>query len=119
MENPWVKIAMDVLAVLIPALVGLSMEYLRRRLGTEKMRKIQEELLAKKELALLAIKMVEQIYIDIKGQEKYDKAAEWLSQRCKDYGIAVTSDEIQGLIEAAIRTLKDELGDDWANAIQE
>jgi LL-H family phage holin len=110
---------MDVLAVLIPALVGLLIEYLRRKLGAEKMKKIQDELLTKQQLAMIAIQLVEQFYKDIKGEDKYNKAAEWLSQRCKDYGLVVTAEEIKGLIESAIRTAKDTWGEDWANAIKE
>lgn len=114
MEGKIVQVAYDVLAVLIPALVGLAMEYLRRKLGTEKMEKLKKELAVKKELAILAVRFVEQVYKDLHGPEKYQKAAEWLSARAAEYGFNVTPDEIKGLIEAAIRELKDSLGEEWA-----
>jgi hypothetical protein len=50
---------------------------------------------------------------DIKGQEKFDKAADWLALQARERGLQVTSEEIQGLIEAAIRMAKDEFGEQW------
>lgn len=50
MENQIIQIiSYNLLAVLIPALVALAVEYLRRKLGVEKLKQIQEELAAKQE----------------------------------------------------------------------
>lgn len=107
----------NLLAVLIPVLVGLAVEYLRKRLGTEKMRKIQEELAAKQDLAMLAVRFVEQVYRDLHGEEKYNKA-EWLVTQAAGVGIKLTSDDVKGLIEAALREMKDAFGEEWAKTIQ-
>ncbi|MGB9825726.1 MAG: phage holin, partial [Desulfofundulus sp.] len=107
MEDKLVQLAYDLLAILIPALAALAVEYLRRRLGTEKVKRIQEELATKQELATLAVRFVEQVYKDLHGPDKYQKAAEWLAARAQEHGLKLTAEEIKGLIEAALRQLKD------------
>ncbi len=118
MEDKILNLAYDLLAILIPLLAGFLVELLRRKLGTEKMRKIQEELTAKQELALLAVRFVEQVYTDLHGEEKYNKAAEWLVAQAAKIGLKLTADEVKGLIEAALREMKDAFGEEWANAIE-
>jgi len=117
MEDKLLTLAGNLLAILIPILVGFIMEYLRRKLGTEKMKRIQEELAAKQELALLAVRFVEQVYIDLRGEEKYQKAAEWLVVQAAKVGLKLTADEVKGLIEAALRELKDAFGNEWAKQV--
>ena len=114
MEDKLLQLAYDILAILIPVLAALAVEYIRRRLGTEKMRKVQEELAAKQELATLAVRFVEQVYKDLHGPDKYQKAAEWLAARAREQGLLLTAAEIKGLIEAALRAFKDEFGEGWA-----
>jgi LL-H family phage holin len=108
------QLAYYLLAILIPTLAALAVEYLRRRLGTERVKRIQEELAMKQELATLAVRFVEQVYKDLHGPDKYQKAAEWLAARAGELGLKVTPEEIKGLIEAALRTFKDEFGEEWA-----
>lgn len=118
MEDKLLQLAYNILAILIPALAVLAVEYLRRRLGTERAKRIQEELAAKQELATLAVRFVEQVYRDLHGEEKYQKAAEWLAARAQEHGIKLTADEIKGLIEAALRQLKDTFENEWTKQIQ-
>lgn len=118
MEDKLLQLAYDLLAILIPALAALTVEYLRRRLGTEKVKRIQEELATKQELAILAVRFVEQVYKDLHGPDKYQKAAEWLAARAQEHGLKLTADEIKGLIEAALRQLKDAFGNEWAKQVQ-
>lgn len=118
MEDKLLQLAYDLLAILIPALAALAVEYLRRRLGTERVKRIQEELAAKQELATLAVRFVEQVYRDLHGPDKYQKAAEWLAARAQEHGLKLTADEIKGLIEAALRQLKDAFGNEWAKQLQ-
>jgi LL-H family phage holin len=118
MEDKLVQLAYDLLAILIPTLAALAVEYLRRRLGTERVKRIQEELATKQELAILAVRFVEQVYKDLHGPDKYQKAAEWLVARAQEHGLKLTADEIKGLIEAALRQLKDAFGNEWAKQVQ-
>ncbi len=114
MEDKFVQFGYDALAIFIPVLVALAVEYVRRRLGTEKLRKIQEELATKQDLAILAVRFVEQVYKELEGPAKYQKAAEWLAARANEHGIRITTDEVKGLIEAALREMKDAFGEEWA-----
>ena len=116
MEDKIIQIALEVLAILAPVLAALIVELLRRKLGTEKLKQVKEELASKQELALLAVRFVEQVYIDLHGPEKYDKAAWWLANRALEKGIMLQTDEIKGLIEAALRQMKDAFGEEWAKA---
>lgn len=114
MEDKLILVLESALTVLIPAVLALVIEWLRRRLGTEKLQKIQQELATKQNLARMAVLFVEQAYRDLDGPEKYAMATEWLSGRAKEHGITITPEQIEGLIEAAVRTFKDLYGSDWA-----
>lgn len=104
------------LAALIAAfLVG----YLKQRFGTEKLKKFQSELELKQDLAILAVKFAQQAYDKFQGETRYDHAATWLSSRASFLKLKITDNEIEGLIEAALRSLKDEFGEDWAKAAGE
>lgn len=119
MNEQFVSLAYDLLSILLPLLVLGLVELIRRRLGTERMRKIQKELDTKQDLALLAVRFTEQAYRDAGGPQKYNQAANWLAKRAQDRGIKITEDEVQGLIEAALRMIKDEFGEQWASAVEE
>ncbi|NLZ52784.1 MAG: hypothetical protein GX892_06510 [Thermoanaerobacteraceae bacterium] len=67
-------------------------------------------------LIFYAYRFVEQVYKDLHGPDKYQKAAEWLAARAQEHGLKLTADEIKGLIEAALRQLKDAFGNEWAKA---
>lgn len=107
------EVLYDVLILLATVAAGFVVAWLRKRLGVEGMRKIETELAAKQELAALAVRFVEQAYKSLDGADKYDMAARWLADQAKSVGLKVSSDEIKGLIEAALRAFKDEFGDAW------
>jgi len=108
----------DVLILLATVAAGYAVAWLRKRLGVEGMRRIEAELATKQELAALAVRFVEQVYRDLHGEEKYTKAAEWLAARAGELGLAVTRDEVKGLIEAALRAFKDKFGEEWAKVVK-
>lgn len=109
------NIAIDALAILIPALIGIGIALLKKRLGVENVQKIKEELALKKDLALLAVKMAEQVYKDAGGEEKLKQACAWLAKSLTEKGIKISEEEVRTLVEAALRSIKDELGEEWAN----
>lgn len=116
LEELLLEIAYDLVAVLIPILVAMMIEFLRKQLGIGKVRKIQQVLETKETLALLAVRFVEQTYSDLHGQDKYNKAAIWLSARAQENGLTLSDSEIKGLIEAALRKLKDEFAEQWQSS---
>lgn len=114
MHDALIRLLYDVLILLATVAAGYAVAWLQKRLGVEGMKRIEAELAAKQELAALAVRFVEQVYKDIHGEAKYQKAAEWLAARAEELGLKVTSEEIKGLIEAALRAFKDEFGEEWA-----
>ena len=117
MESSIYSISLDVLAILIPALVALVIALIKRKLGVENMLAIQSELAAKRELAIVAVKFAEQAYMEFKGPEKFKAAADWLVARAKKAGLKIEVNEAKGLIEWALREIKDQLGEQWAKAV--
>lgn len=105
----------QLLIALVTVGTGFVINYLKNKIGTEKLKKIQEQLLAKKELAILAVKFAEQAFNSFDGETKYNEAAKFLSTRAKEVGLLISEDEIKGLIEAALRQIKDELGENWGS----
>ena len=115
MGNFITDVLYDILVLIITAVAGMLVVWLRQRLRVERIKQLKAELAVKQELAALAVKFVEQVYVDIKGEEKYTLAANWIAARVGELGLKLTADEIKGLIEAALRTFKDEFGEGWAN----
>ncbi len=113
MHDLLLQLLYDLLALLIPILVGYAIAWLQKRIGTEKLEAVVRELATKRELARVAVLFVQQAYKDLGGAEKYDKAAEWLSDAAGKIGIQLTQEEVKGLIEAALKELKTELGEAW------
>ncbi|NLC08185.1 MAG: hypothetical protein GX755_09530 [Syntrophomonadaceae bacterium] len=64
----------------------------------------------------LLARFVEQVYVDLNGPAKYQAAAEWMEARARERGLKLTADEVKGLVEAALRQLKDSFGAEWSNA---
>ncbi|WP_422448562.1 phage holin [Thermoanaerobacterium sp. DL9XJH110] len=117
MEDLVFRLVYDALAILITVVVAMLIGLLKKKLGVEGLKKVQEELTAKQELALLAVKAVEQLWGGVlHGDEKVEKATEIISEQATKIGLNISSEEIRTLIEWAVRTMKDELGEEWANA---
>lgn len=114
MEDLVLRLAYDILAILITVAVALLIGWLKKKLAIEGIKKVQEELTAKQELALLAVKAVEQLWGGVlHGDEKVQKATEFISEQAAKVGLAISPEEIRTLIEWAVRTLKDEFGEAW------
>lgn len=56
----------------------------------------------KQNLAKTAVQAVEQVYKDIHGEEKLNKAMEYLAATLKEYGIEISTTEMKLLLEAAV-----------------
>ena len=100
-------IAINVLVYLVPILAGLLVEYIRRKIGNERITKIQGELATKKELADTAVKFVQQVHGELDGPKRFDTATVWLSEQATKNGFKLTDTEIKGLIESAVKAMKD------------
>lgn len=77
----------------IAGYIGIVMKNLYQKYVNDK---------TKKAVAKTVVNAVEQLYKDLHGQEKYDKAVEAMSQMLADKGITISDIEIKMLIEAAV-----------------
>jgi len=109
MNDTLSTIAINALYYLVPLLVGLLVEYIRRKIGSERIQKIQGELATKKELADTAVKFVQQVYWELDGTKRFSQASVWLSEQASKHGLKLTESEIKGLIEAAVKVMNDSL----------
>lgn len=87
---------MEILGTLLTALAGylavviknLCQKYLNNK--------------TKQDVAKTCVKAVEQIYKDLHGEEKFNKALECISDMLAEKGIAVSDIEMKMLIESAV-----------------
>lgn len=56
----------------------------------------------KQSVAKTVVRFVEQVYVDIHGAEKLEKAMEKASEILAEYGITISKSELIALIEAAV-----------------
>lgn len=89
------------------------------RIGVERMQRISRELAANQELAAAAVRYAQQVYFNLDGPIRYIKAQEWMVNECMRLGMTVTLDQVRGLIEGALRTFKDEFGEEWGKALDD
>ncbi|HCF51249.1 MAG TPA: phage holin [Syntrophomonas sp.] len=118
MDTALINLAYSFLSLVIPVIAVMVVELIRRYLGLQKMAQVNEAITNKKALALIAVRFAEQTYQDLHGEEKFNKAASWLAEQVDQYGFNVSETEIKGLIEAALRQLKDEFASEWHKQLQ-
>ncbi len=115
MENLFMTVIENLLLILVTLVTGFVVAYIRQRIGTEGMKRIEKQLQVKQDLALLAVQFVEQALQGEAGKIKYAQAATWLQEQAAKVGIGIDEAEIKGLLEATLRAIKDEFGDSWAD----
>lgn len=62
-----------------------------------------------KELSMMTVKMIEQLYGDFGGEEKKEKAIDALQGLLSNIGIKLTDEEVDMFIESAVLTMKDQV----------
>lgn len=103
----WLSILNQCLDVILPAIASV-IAILFGVLGAKIKRlytdKVQDETI--KTVVDSVVKWVQQVYYDLDGQEKLEKALERASQTLKEKGITVSKSELNTLIESAVYGLK-------------
>ena len=87
---------MEILFTLLTAIAG----YLGTQLKKIYEKKCDDEL--KKKIVKTCVKAVEQMYHDLSGTEKYEKALESIEEMLAEKGLTCTELEIMMLIEATV-----------------
>lgn len=119
MSELWYNVLYNLLLLIITLAAAYLVAFLKKKIGIERLKQIEAELQTKQELADIAVRFVEQVYRDVlHGEEKFNKAVEWLTKQFKKLGLEFTEEEIKGLIEAALRGFKDVFGEEWAKQVQ-
>lgn len=65
----------------------------------------------KEQVCKTVVKAVEQMYSDLTGTEKYEKAIENITDMLTEKGISATELEVQMLIESCVKEMKENLPD--------
>lgn len=103
----WLSILNQCLDVILPAIASV-IAILFGVLGAKIKRlytdKVQDETV--KTVVDSVVKWVQQVYYDLDGQGKLEKALERASQTLKEKGITVSKSELNTLIESAVYGLK-------------
>ena len=63
----------------------------------------------KEKVAVTVVKAVKQLYSDLDGEEKLEKAIEYISEMLCEKGISATELEIRMLIESAVSEIKEKV----------
>ncbi len=119
MEDLLLKIIWDVALFLIMIGIGMLVAWLKNNLGVEAMRRVQAEWENIQLITKLAIKYAEQAYRNYGGAKKKEAALAFLSRELAQLGLKVSTETMSDLIEAILREIKDELGEEWAKAIED
>ena len=117
MTSDFYAFAQTLLVVLLTPLVAFAIDYLRRRVGLEKIQQLKGELETKQAWSLLAVRYADQVYWEAAGKARYDAACKWLSEHATEKGMPLTQEEIQGLIESSVRLIRTELTGLWNTPI--
>lgn len=119
MHDLIIKLATDAIVLLVVAIGYFTSRFLVEKIGAQKVAKIQSQIELKQGLSYMAVKFVEQAWGELANEHKYDQAAAWLQEQAAALGLKLTTQETRGLIESALRDIKDEFGEEWANVIEE
>lgn len=105
----------DIFILVATVGAGFLVAFLKKRLGIEKLKKIQKESELLDEVIKAGVRYAEQRFA---SGEKLDAASDWIIKVLAQKGITVTREEVEGLIEATLRTFKDEFGENWGKEVK-
>ena len=116
----WQEILNQALAILVPALataVAGWFAYLGNKLKNAYQEKVNNE--TAQAVVRDVVQFVEQVYTDIHGKEKLQKAIEQVSTILQSKGIKITETEIMMLIESAVYGLNEGLTSDLKETLKD
>ena len=87
--------------VAIMGFIGICIKNMIKKLSDDK---------TKEQVCKTVVKAVDQMYSDLTGDERYEKAVESISEMLEEKGIAVTELEVKMLIESAVKEMNINLG---------
>ena len=109
MEELWVLVGeflVQIFLLLATITMGIAIKWIKSN-TTLKQRDLIES------ISYEVVKYAQETFGHLPGTERYDEAARALSTRLKDFGITISAEEIQVHINAAVKELRKEFGDEW------
>ena len=109
MENLWVLVGdflMQLFIALATIALGIAINWMRKN-TTLKQRELIESIVGE------GIKYAQETYGYLPGTERFDKAATAIVTEFEKFGIKMTEDELKIHIQAVLKKLKKEFGDQW------
>jgi hypothetical protein len=104
------SVLLYLLFTLVSLLFGFGIAYLKAKLANER-------LITVKSLALDAVKYAQATNSSFSGIIRWGVASDWLERQVNKRGIKANQEELNGLIESALKELKIIAGDKWKDAI--
>ena len=90
------------IVVAIMGFIGICIKNIIKKISDDKI---------KEQVCKTVVKAVEQMYSDLTGTEKYEKAVENITDMLTEKGISATELEVQMLIESCVKEMKENLPD--------
>lgn len=90
------------IVVAIMGFIGICIKNVIKKFSDDK---------TKQQVCKTVVKAVEQMYSDLTGTEKYEKAVENITDMLTEKGISATELEVQMLIESCVKEMKENLPD--------
>ena len=90
------------IVVAIMGFIGICIKNIIKKFSDDK---------TKQQVCKTVVKAVEQMYSDLTGTEKYEKAVENITDMLTEKGISATELEVQMLIESCVKEMKENLPD--------
>ena len=59
------------------------------------------------------ILFAQQVFGHLQGEERYEEALEYISEKLKEKNIKISSKDLKVMIESVLKQLKKEFGDSW------
>lgn len=96
---------MEIISTIVVAImgfIGICIKNVIKKISDDK---------TKEQVCKTVVKAVEQMYSDLTGTEKYEKAVENITDMLTEKGISATELEVQMLIESCVKEMKENLPD--------
>ena len=96
---------MEIISTIVLAImgfIGICVKNVIKKISDDK---------TKEQVCKTVVKAVEQMYSDLTGTEKYEKAVENITDMLTEKGISATELEVQMLIESCVKEMKENLPD--------
>lgn len=113
MKEQLIAFMVDVMIIMMPFLAAAVAGYLLELISKTRLARYAAQFALKQEWAYEAVKAAQQTFSVDLHAAKYNAAAKWISVQARDYGIKISPDETQLLIEATIKALKKEFKEEW------